>query len=183
MTANAQTGGPSGIAWRWIGWGAAAALLLVPLAARWPWTASDYVLAGAAFALVGGAFEVAVRMTPSPAYRAGAAVALLTALLLAWVNGAVGIIGSEDNPANLMYLGVIAVAIAGAAIAAFRATGMARAMAAAAIAQGLVTAAALAGGLGASEPAGWIGVLGLNLGFVLPWVLAWGLFRRAAMDG
>lgn len=43
------------------------------------------------------------------------------------MNGAVGIVGSEDNPANLMYGGVLAVGIVGAVIARFRAEGMARA--------------------------------------------------------
>ncbi|HVJ01040.1 MAG TPA: hypothetical protein VM662_02595 [Sphingomonas sp.] len=172
----------AGIPWRLIFWGGAAALLGVPLLARWPWTTSDFLFAAVMFGTVGGIFELAVRMTPNPAYRAGVAVALGAAFLLVWINGAVGIIGDEDNPANLMYLGVIAIALAGAVVAAFRASGMARAMFAAAGAQGLVTAITLLAGLGANEPPGALGVLGLNLFFVMPWLLSGGLFRKASRD-
>ena len=56
--------------------------------------------------------------------------------MLVWINLAVGIIGSEDNPANLMYGGVLAVGVAGAVAARFRPGGMARALAATALAQG-----------------------------------------------
>src|SRR5687768_3930776 len=68
----------------------------------------------------------------------GLGLAILTGLLQAWVNLAVGVIGSEDNPFNLIYLAVIAVAVAGSAIAGFRATGLARAMVATALAQAAV---------------------------------------------
>lgn len=172
----------AGIPWRLIFWGGAAALLTVPLLARWPWTASDFLFAAAMLGTVGGIFELAVRMTPNPAYRAGVAVALGAAFLLVWINGAVGIIGDEDNPANLMYLGVIAIALAGAAAAAFRAPGMARAMFAAAGAQGLVTAITLLAGLGANEPPGMFGVLALNLFFVTPWLVSGALFLRAGRE-
>jgi hypothetical protein len=38
-------------------------------------------------------------------------------MFLVWMNLAVGIIGSEDNPANLMFGGVLALGILGAFIA------------------------------------------------------------------
>jgi hypothetical protein len=61
-------------------------------------------------------------------YRLASTLALATAAFLLWAMGAVGIIGVEGDPADLMYLGVIAVGIAGAVVARFRADGMARAM-------------------------------------------------------
>ncbi len=51
------------------------------------------------------------------AYRFAVGVALAAAFLLVWMNLAVGLIGSEDNPANLMYFGVLAVGFIGAIIA------------------------------------------------------------------
>jgi hypothetical protein len=36
---------------------------------------------------------------------------LARGLLLVWVTGAVGIIGSEDNPANSLYIGVLGVGL------------------------------------------------------------------------
>jgi len=69
------------------------------------------------------------------AYRFAVGVALTTAFILLWVNGAVGIIGDESNDANIMYFGVLAVGFIGAIIARFRPLGMARALYAMALAQ------------------------------------------------
>ena len=181
----ASNGGAAwgGTSWRWIGRGTAAALLLVPLIARFPWTLSDYVFAAVLFALVGGGFELAVRASSSGAYRGGVAVALAASFLLIWLNAAVGIIGNEDNPANLMFFVVILIALAGAIVARFRADGMARAMAVAAIAQGLVAAIAFIGHLGAHEPPGPGGVVMLIGAFAAMWALSAWLFRRAAAAG
>jgi hypothetical protein len=112
------------------------------------------------------------------AYRAAVGVALAVAFLLAWVNLAVGIIGSEDNPANLMYIGVLAVGITGATIARFRPRGMARALFATALAQALAAVVALIFGLGLpwSPP---VEILAVNGFFVVLFVGSALLFRYA----
>lgn len=174
-------------AWRWrlAGWGTAAAILLAHLVAMQftdevAWSPGDFLFAGVLMGSVGLAFELTARLTRNSAYRAGVAAALAAAFLLIWLNAAVGIIGTENNRANLMYAGVLAVALAGAMIARFRSAGMARAMAAAALAQALVGAIALASGAGADGPS-WPGdVLGLTLIFSALWLGAAWLFRRAA---
>ena len=113
-------------------------------------------------------------------YAAGAAVALAAALLLVAVNGAVGFLGSEKNPANLLFAGVLAVAALGAVAVRFRAAGLGQVMTTTALLQGLVGAIALAAGLGAP---GWKGVYEVVLGtglFAGPWLLSAWLFRGAA---
>ncbi len=45
-------------------------------------------------------------------------------MLLGWVSGAVGIIGSENNPANLMYWSVFVVRSIGTVISKMRSNGM-----------------------------------------------------------
>jgi hypothetical protein len=173
-------GGGRRIPWRLLGWGTAASLLLLPLLANAPWTLSDFIVAGGAFAIVGGLFELTVRTSDNLAYRGGVALALAATFLLVWINGAVGIIGSEGDPANLMFFGVIAMAIAGSVGARFRATGMARAMVVAAVAQELVGVAALAWGLGANEPPGPAGIQLLIGFFTVLWLSAAWLFRKAS---
>ena len=181
MASRADNGGKKGrIPWRIIGWGTAAFLLVLPLVAGAPWTLSDYVFAAVMFGIVGGLIELAARTSRNPWYRGGALVAVAASFLLVWVNGAVGIIGDEGNNANLMFLGVIAVALAGSIVARFRAGGMARAMAVAAVAEALVAVPVVALGLGASEPPGMIGVLVLIGGFTGMWGLSALLFRKAA---
>lgn len=166
--------------WRLIGWGGAAALLLLPLITGAPWSIGDYVFAAAIFALVGGTFELAVRRSGNAWYRGGVAVAVMTAFLLVRINGAVGIIGDESNPANLMFLGVIAVALVGSIVARFRAGGMTRAMVAAAGAELIVGAVAFFYRLGANEPPFFPGVLILIGSFAAAWLLSAWFFSKAA---
>jgi hypothetical protein len=165
---------------RLIGWGGAAALLLIPLVSGAPWTLSDYAFAAALLAIAGGTFELAVRRSGNLWYRAGVAVALATSFLLVWINGAVGIIGDEGNPANLMFLGVIATAIVGAAIARFEAAGMSRAMGSAALVEIGVGVISFVYRLGATEPPFFPEVPILIGFFALLWLLSAWLFRKAA---
>jgi hypothetical protein len=169
--------------WRIAGWGIAALLLLLPLVAMQftrevNWTPFDFAFAAVMIGGVGMAFELTVRATRNNAYRGALAIALAAAFLLIWINGAVGIIGDEDNPLNLLYVGIIAIAFGGMAIARFRASGAARAMTMAAIANAAVGILAVMAGR--NEPPGILGLIGLNGFFVLLFLGAARLFGIAA---
>lgn len=171
-----STGGGRASPWRIAAWGTAALLLLLPLVAMQltdevTWDGEDFIFAGVLIGGTGLIFELAVRKSGNLAYRAGVGIALAGAFLTIWANGAVGMIGSEGNPYNLLFGGVIAVALAGAIVARFRPAGMARAMVAAAIAQ----LAVAAGGL-ATDPLGGV----LSMAFALLWLLSAALFVKAA---
>jgi len=64
---------------------------------------ADFAVFGALLLGVGVTFELAARKTGNIVYRSAVGVALAAAFILVWVNGSVGVIGSEDNDANLMY--------------------------------------------------------------------------------
>jgi hypothetical protein len=181
MTTQTERG-PRGLPWRLIGWGAVALLLLLllPLVLGAPWTLFDYIVAGALLGGAGLVLELVVRASGSLAYRAGAGLALAAAFLLIWVNGAVGFLGNEDNPANLMFAGVIATAVLGSVIAGFRAKGMAGAMFAAAAAQVTVGVIALTQGWTSPGNAGLYEVVMGTSVFGAMWLLSGGLFRKAA---
>jgi hypothetical protein len=167
--------------WRILGWGAAAALLLTPLVVmrftdEVRWGPIDFAAAAILIGGLGLAIEFAVRKSANIAYRLGAGLAALTAFALIWVNLAVGFIGDEGNPANLMFAGVLAVALTGAIAARFRPAGMALAMVAAGIVQLLVAIIVFVADLGTMQE-----VL-LTLLFGAPWPLSAALFWKAADD-
>lgn len=171
-----------GIPWRMVGWGGVAILLLLPLVANAPWTLSDFIVMGVLLGGAGLMIELAVRASSSLAYRAGAGLAVAASFLLIWVNGAVGFLGNEDNIANLIFAGVLLIAVLGSVLAGFRAAGMAKAMFATAAAQTLVGVIALAAKLGSPGDAGlYEAVMGTSL-FAALWLLSAGLFRKAAGD-
>jgi hypothetical protein len=125
------------------------------------------------------------------AYQVATGIAVAAALVLFWMNAAVGIIG--DGPVNLMYLGVLTVGFVGAFIARFQPRGMALALFATAVAQTLVPVIALV-----IWKAGWQDLLinpnspnppfdpgiapvfGLNAVFAMLWVVSAWMFRKAA---
>ena len=149
MAGNAEKGGRRRWSrWRMAGWTAGAFMLLLALVAKQfigevSWV-DNLAQTGGLIIGVGVAVELASRKTGEAAYRAAVGLAIGSAVLLGWVNGAVGIIGSENNDANLMYFGVLAVGIIGAIIARLQPLGMARALFVTALAQALVLALALA---------------------------------------
>ncbi|CAN5822657.1 hypothetical protein BH23ACT11_BH23ACT11_26560 [soil metagenome] len=163
-----------------------ALLLLVPLLAMQftgevVWTLFDFVFAGALIFGTGLTYVLVARRIDKIAYRAAVGVALAAAFILVWANGAVGIIGTEANLANLMYIGVLAVGIIGAIIARFRPPGMARALFATALAQALVAVIAVIAGLDSPlSPPGEI--LIINGFFVALFVGSALLFRYAARE-
>jgi len=165
--------------WRIAVWGAAACLLLLPFLAMKlgapgvVWTGSDFVIMGAMLATACGMWELGMRMSRNRPYRAAVAIAVLAGFLMTWANLAVGIIGNENNPLNLLFFGVLAVGIAGALVARFRPRGMARAMVAMAIAQVLVCVVTLLVGEMTFVVSGF---------FTAAWLVSAALFRKAARE-
>ena len=163
-------------------------VLLIPLLAMQVtdevvWDLADFVFAGTLIFGTGLTFVLAARKAGNIAYRAAVGVALAAAFILVWLTGAVGIIGNEDNNANLMYFGVLAVGIIGAIVARFRPHGMVSALFATALAQALVAVIALIIGLGSPwSPPGVLETLILNGFFVALFVGSALLFRHAGRE-
>jgi hypothetical protein len=186
MAGNAENGGGrSRSRWRIAAWTVTALILLLPFFAMQftdevDWDVADFALFGAMLVGAGGTYELAVRKAGNTAYRAAVGVALAAAFILVWMNLAVGIIGTEDNSANLMYGGVLAVAIVGAFNARFQSIGMSRALSATALAQALVAVIAVTAGLGSTGP-NWPGEIVILTGFFAAlWLVSAWLFWKAA---
>ena len=174
-------------AWRIAGWGTAVALLAAPFVAMQlhadgvNWSAGDFIFAGAIFATVGGLLELAVWKISSGWYRAAVALALLAYLLVIWVNLAVGIVGSEHNPANQLFFVALLIGIVGACVTRFGAKGMAGSMLVTSVS--IIIAFMIASIEPSDEPFVNHGVelAGTSLFAALLLASAW-LFRRAALS-
>jgi len=162
-------------------WGTAAVLLLLPAVAMQfdntgvNWTAGDFITMGIMLTIACGLYELGAWLSGNGAYRACFGMAALTAFLTVWVNLAVGMLGDEGGVANLMFVGVLFIAGAGALIAGLKPLGMARAMFAAAFAQLLAAGVGLAMAFQPLE-------VTLTACFALPWLLSGALFQHAARE-
>ena len=179
MTTATEIPARSGNTWRIVGWGAALALLLMPLVAMQftrevDWTGEDFAAAALLIGIPGLLFELIVRTSRHWAFRLGAAIALLACFFMTWSNLAVGIVGNEGNPVNQLFFAIVLIALLGSAIARLRPRGMTYAMLTTAVAQGAV-------GIGLLF-ADWV-VLPFTGFMMAAWLTAAWLFNRAAKDG
>lgn len=172
--------------WRPLFWAIPVVLLLLPAFAMQftdevNWDAFDFIFATIIFASVGLVMELTVRSSSSVTFRAAVLLAIAASFLIIWVNGAVGIIGDEDNPANLMFGAVLATALFGSIAALFRPAGMALAMFAAAFVELAVGAIALGAGW-ASGPAAPYDVIVATMVLTAMWLLSGILFRMSSAE-
>jgi hypothetical protein len=187
MQADSASGGDMGSSqapktnvWRALAWGGAAALWLLPLVAMQltrdvQWTALDFTVFGIMLLLACGTVELGLRMSGNLYYRAGMGLAAAAGFLLVWINIAVGVIGDEGNPANLMFAGVLLVGILVGLIGRLQPAGMVRALVVTAIAQALVGVICVLGSLG-------VEAVILCAVFTGLWLASAGLFAKAAMQ-
>ena len=100
------------------------------------------------------------------------AVVVIGVFMQVWANLAVGIIGNENNPANLMFLAIPVIGVLGAVFARFKVTGMVRTLYVMAIVQVMIAIAAWA----------WVGanIALITFFFVLVWLTSAAMFRKAA---
>jgi len=161
-----------------------AGILLIPFFGNiyvdgWNWHWYTFVLAGTLLFGAGLTYEFVAKRMSNKAYKFAVGLAVGTAFILSWGN--MVRVSESENPANLMYYGVLAVGVIGALIARFEPRGMARTLFAMALAQMLVPVIVLI----ISNPDTWgpPGVLGVfvsNSFFALLFVGSALLFRHAA---
>ena len=168
---------------------ATALLLMIPMIAmrftqEVNWTLGDFIVAGILLFGAGLTYELISRLGSTFTYRAAVGVAVATALFLIWVNLAVGVIGDEGDPANAMYVSVLAIGTLGAVLARLRPEGMAWVMFAVAAAQMLVAIIAVIFFFPTvrDEPPGLVGFCMLNLFFTALFSASALLFQAAARE-
>lgn len=119
-------------------------------------------------------------MRKKTAFRVAVGLALAASCAIVWLNAAAGLIGIEDDdPANLLYAGVLSVMCGGALLVRMQPGGLAHVMIATAAVQALVTVIALM----LPNTASTTEILLVHGAFVLSFAIAGSLFRYAGRPG
>ena len=135
------------------------------------WTAFDFVVFSVMVGAVCAGFELAMRLSNQWTYRLGAIMSVMGGFLMVWANLAVGIIGNEEDPRNLMFYGVLLIGVVGALVTKFNARGLTwtvRTMAAAQVVIFLVSALL-----------DWALLPVFTVFYVSLWVIAGELFKKS----
>ena len=116
-------------------------LLMVPLIASqlvdgWNWSPGSFVFVYVLFFGTGLAYTLIARKMGAWAYKAGVGVALVAGFALGWSN--MVHVSDSENPANLVYYGVLVVGGVGAWLARLEARGLARTLFAMAVTLALI---------------------------------------------
>ncbi len=159
-------------------WGGAVCLFAIPVIARFavqiPWTAMDFVFWGVILLVAASLCELSLWLSRSLCHRAAMVLATGAGFFTVWVNMAVGIIESELNDWNLLFIAVLAIGAVGALVARFRAAGMAAVMLMMAVAQVAVAVVAVFVSQ-PGHPEGWI----FSAVLAVVWLGCASLFRQA----
>jgi hypothetical protein len=115
-------------------------------------------------------------------YKQGVWLLLFGCLLLFWINGAVGIIGSENNDANIMYICVPGLGFIVASLGGYGPEPMKRALLTMAGVQFLIAIIALLFSLGTDGNSWPKDVIGATVFFVFLWLLSASRFHAALAD-
>ena len=157
-------------------------LLMVPLVASrvvegWNWGPGAFVFTYVMFFSTGMAYALIARKMGAWAYKAAVGLALVTGFVMGWSN--MVHTSESDNPANLLYFGVLVLGGVGAWLARLEPRGMARALFAMA---GVL--AVLAVVLASAAPLGLERRVAVMHGlFVVLFAASGLLFRRAGLAG
>lgn len=156
-------------------------LIAMQFTAEVVWTVFDF---GIAWSLIFGAgftFQLVSKKTENSAYKIATGLAVFASLAILWVNGAVGIIGNESNPLNLLFGVVLMMVVFGSYIAKLEAKGMSRVMVVTAVTQILITFSGTMIHLGQNPGYQFSGILRITMIFTVVWLLASLFYRRAGM--
>jgi hypothetical protein len=149
-------------------------LVMMQISNEWHWTIGSFVFAGIMIGGIGLLYELAERASGSRAYRAGAAVALVTSFLSVWATIV------RDDGTGVGFFMLIGAAAVGGFSAWFRPAGMARTMLGVAILQALLGVAIATAPSTASKPDGAFRALLFASIFTALWLISANFFRAAA---
>lgn len=145
------------------------------------WDILDFGIAWTLIFVAGFTFQLISNKTENSAYKIATGLAAFTSLSILWVNGAVGIIGNEGNPLNMLFGVVLLMVIFGSYIAKLEAKAMSRVMLSTAITQVLITLSATMIHVGQNPGYSTSGIFRATMLFTVFWLLSALFYRRAGL--
>lgn len=137
------------------------------------WSSADFAIVGLMITSVAALVFLNVKFKTNRMYRIASGLTLAGALLLVYINLAVGLIGSEDNSSNVMYFALLGLLSLGAIVSKFRPRGLALTLLITALGQLLIPAIAKTTAANA-----WV----LTILFAALWIAAGFLFLKSAAE-
>lgn len=147
------------------------------------WTISDFIIAGCLIFGTGVTYKFITYKTGTIVFRTAVALALGSVFLLIWVNGAVGIIGSETNEFNLLYSLVVLTGLIGLFLSGLKPRGLSYTMLAMAAIQSILMIVALINGLQETTNSSVFEIVLVNAFFIALYLMSATLFYRESKDG
>ncbi|MBO6793810.1 MAG: hypothetical protein JJ895_07865 [Balneolaceae bacterium] len=144
------------------------------------WTTSDFIIAWTILFSIGFAFQAIGKRAKNSSYKFATGIAAFTTLFVIWSNLAVGIIGNEDNPLNLMYFGVVLLMVFGSYIAQLKAKAMSKVLFASAVLHALVSIIGLS--IFSTQNPGYtiVNIAIINVVLVTMWAVSGLLYGKAS---
>lgn len=163
----------------------ASLVLIIPLFAmlvtsEMDWDETDFILVWILVFIAGFVYKLLTRNIKGGLYRAAVGLAVGTGFFLFFSNAAVGIVGSDDNPFNALYIGVLGVLFLGMIISRYKPLGMSWAMFATACSQLLITIYAFITGQQHAPGSSIYEIVAVNGFFIILWLASGLFFRQAA---
>ena len=165
--------------WRVALWTGALLMLTAPwflmhFTGQGDWRPFDFVVFGVMLSAVCGGIELAMRLSNRWTYRVAAIMSVIGGFVMVWANLAVGIIGNEENPQNLMFYGLILLGLAGALVTRFDARGLSKTL--------RMMAAGQLGIFFIAAALGWALLPIVTIFYCALWLSAAQLFKRSTND-
>lgn len=162
-------------------------ILLVPLIAMQftdevVWTLGDFVFAGTLLFGTGTTLVLAATKFQSLTYKMGMSIGIISIFLLVWVNGAVGIVGHEGEPINVLYFIIPAVGLIGSFLCRLNSQGMFYTLSIMAVIPLVIAVIAILGYMQEPPHNTALQILSTNAFFTVLFSLSAISFRNAAQD-
>jgi hypothetical protein len=149
------------------------------------WGFFDFIFAWVFIFSAGFTYKYIASKKSNAKYKAALGIAVFISLFIVWSNLAVGIIGSEDNPVNIIYFVMLFAVIIGGVTVKFQPKGLSILMFATAAAHGLIPFIAIVL-IGAENIEHFTSEMttqiGIHLFIIMLWIISGLLFRFSADD-